>query len=168
MKTFIGPVVDRTQYTFFKDTLEDSIPKDHPVRVLDWVLAQMDWSEWIARYPGGGRPAYPPDVMVKLLIYGYMIGMRSSRILEHACYNSMDFMWLMSGRKPDHDTIASFRRENVERFIDVFKGTVAVCREAGLVAMDGVAVDGTRVEANNGKDGTMRREDIEKELARLE
>jgi len=168
MKTFIGPVVDRTQYTFFKDTLEDSIASDHPVRVVDFVLARMDWSEWIARYPGGGRPAYPPDVMAKLLIYGYMIGMRSSRILEHACYNSMDFMWLMSGRKPDHDTIASFRRENAERFIDVFKGTVAVCREAGLVAMDGVAVDGTRVEANNGKDGTMKQGDIEKELARLE
>ncbi|MCX6644850.1 MAG: hypothetical protein NTY09_00610 [bacterium] len=45
MKTFIGPVVDRTQYTFFKEILEDSIPADHPVRVVDW-------SEWIAGYPG--------------------------------------------------------------------------------------------------------------------
>jgi transposase len=168
MKIFIGPVVDRTQYSLLKETLEDSIPSDHPVRVLDWVLDQMDWSEWIAQYPGGGRPAYPPDVMAKLLIYAYMVGMRSSRMTEHACRNSMDFMWLMSGRKPDHDTIATFRRENVERFVDVFKATVAVCREAGLVAMEGVAVDGTRVEANNGRDSTMKREEIEKELKKLE
>jgi len=121
MKTFIGSVVDRTQYALLQETLEDSITRDHPVRVLDWVLDRMDWSEWIARYPGGGRPAYPPDVMVKLLAYAYMTGMRSSRIIEHACRNSMDFMWLMSGRKPDHDTIASFRRENIERFVDVFQ-----------------------------------------------
>lgn len=168
MKTFIGPVVDRRQYSLLKETLEDSIGADHPVRVLDWVLDRMDWSEWIGRYPGGGRPAYPPDAMVKLLTYAYMIGMRSSRMMEHACRNSADFIWLMSGRKPDHDTIASFRRENIERFVDVFKTTIAVCREAGLVAMKGVAVDGTRVEANNGKDRTMKREDIEKELARLE
>ena len=168
MKTFIGPLVDRSQYALIQETLEDSIPKDHPVRVLDWMLDQHDWSEWIARYPGGGRPAYPPNLMVKLLVYAYMIGFRSSRAIEYCCRNNIDFIWLMSGRKPDHDTIAAFRRENVERFVEVFRTTVQVCREAGLVTMEKVAVDGTRVEANNGKNSTMKREDIEKELQKLD
>ena len=76
---------------------------------VEFILGQHDWLDWEAAYPGGGRPAYPPRAMVGLLIYGYSVGIRSSRALEHACRYSKDFIWLMSGRTPDHDTIANFR-----------------------------------------------------------
>lgn len=151
MVVFMGPAIDRDQHYFLRETLEESIPPDHAVRVFDFVLDQHDWGAWRAEYAGGGRPAYPPDVMCKLLVYGYSIGIRSSRALEHACRNSLDFIWLMSGRTPDHDTIAAFRREHRRAFKEVFRTTVAVCVEAGMVSMAHLAVDGTRVGANSGR-----------------
>ncbi len=151
MKVFIEPRLDRFQHTFLRESLDESIGSDNPVRVYDFVLSRHDWAEWEGEYPGGGRPSYPPDVMCKLLVYGYSRGIRSSRQLEYACRNNRDFIWLMSGLTPDHDTIADFRRRYIRRFKGVFRTTVAACVEAGLVDMKHVAVDGTRVEANNSR-----------------
>ena len=55
--------VDRFQHTFLRESLDESVSPDHPVRVYDFILSQHDWFEWESGYPGGGRPAYPPDVM---------------------------------------------------------------------------------------------------------
>lgn len=151
MKKFIEPRLDRFQQTFLRESLDESVSDSHPVRVYDFILSRHDWSEWEAEYPGGGRPSYPPDAMCKLLVYGYSRGIRSSRQLEYACINNRDFIWLMSGRAPDHDTIADFRRSNIQRFKGVFRTSVTACVEAGLVDMKHVAVDGTRVEANNSR-----------------
>ncbi|MHC4407173.1 MAG: IS1182 family transposase, partial [Planctomycetota bacterium] len=168
MVQFVEPVLDRHQHCFLRETLEESIPAEAPVRVFDFILGQHDWRDWEAEYPGGGRPAYPPDVMCGLLVYGYSVGIRSSRALEHACRYSKDFIWLMSGRTPDHDTIASFRRQHLRRFKAIFRTTVAACVEAGMVSMKHVAVDGTRVEANNGRGQTKTAEDLEQMLASID
>ena len=168
MKMFIGPQINRSQYFFLRETLEESIPADHPARVFDYVLDQHDWGQWRSGYPGGGRPAYPPEVMTKLLVYGYSIGIRSSRALEHACRNSKDFIWLLSGRAPDHDTIADFRRCHAKQFKKIFRTTVAACVEAGMVVLTHLAVDGTRVEANNSDGQAKTAADIETLLAKLD
>ena len=168
MKVFIEPPFDRHQHLIFRETLDETIPQGHPVRAIDRVLSEADWSELFRRHPGGGRPAYRPDSMMKLLIYGYAMGFRSSRMLEYLCGNGLDFIWLMSGMKPDHDTIASFRKDNRSGLEELFAWTVRVCREAGLVTMERVAVDATRVEANNGRDGTMTQIEIEGKLKGLE
>jgi transposase len=168
MVRFVEPVLDRHQHCFLRETLEESIPTDAPVRVFDFILDQHDWREWEAAYPGGGRPAYPPREMCGLLIYGYSVGIRSSRALEHACRYSKDFIWLMSGRTPDHDTIASFRRQHLRQFKALFRTTVAACVEAGMVSMKHVAVDGSRVEANNGRGQTKTAEDLEQMLASID
>jgi len=145
------PKIDRFQQTFLRESLDESIGIDNPVRVYDFILSQHDWGEWENEYAGGGRPSYPPDAMSKLLVYGYSRGIRSSRQLEYACRNNRDFIWLTSGLTPDHDTIADFRRRHIRRFKSIFRTTVAACVEAGLVDMKHVAVDGTRVEANNSR-----------------
>ncbi len=168
MSMFVGPALNRNQHCFLQPTLEESIAPDHPVRVFDFVLDQHDWSEWQARYPGGGRPAYPPELMCKLLVYGYSIGIRSSRTLEHACGNSRDFIWLMSGRVPDHDTIADFRRQHRQEFKKIFRASVAACVEAGMVSLKHLVVDGTRVAASNGRQQTRTAEQIEALLKQLE
>lgn len=103
-----------------------------------------------------------------LLIYGYSVGIRSSRALEHACRYSKDFIWPMSERTPDHDTIASFRRQHLSRFKTLFRTTVAACVEVGRVSMKPVAVNGTRVEANNGRGQTKTAEDLEQMLASID
>jgi transposase len=168
MVRFIEPVLDRNQHCFLQPTLEESIPADAPVRVIDFVLRRHDWSAWRAWYRGGGRPAYPPDVMCKLLIYGYSMGIRSSRALERACLNNKDFIWLMEGREPDHDTIASFRRQHLDRFKAIFRTTVATCQEVGMVSMQQLAVDGTRVAANNSRGQTKTAADLERMQAELD
>ncbi|MCG7853732.1 MAG: IS1182 family transposase [Methanosarcinaceae archaeon] len=164
MKKFIGPKVNRFQHTFLQESLDESLSSDHPVRVYDFVLSQHDWFEWESGYPGGGRPAYPPDAMCKLLVYGYSRGIRSSRQLEYACINNRDFIWLMSGCTPDHDTIADFRRGNIRKFKGIFRTSVTACIEAGLVDLKQVAVDGTRVEANNSRKRTGTMSDIDLKL----
>lgn len=168
MQMFVDPVLDRHQQFFLRETLEDSIGSDHPVRVFDFVLDQHDWKDWYARYGGGGRPAYRPDVMCKLLVYAYSIGIRSSRAIEHACLNSRDFLWLMQGLSPDHDTIAAFRREHGKEFKRVFRTSVAACVEAGMVSLKHMAVDGTRVKASNSRQQTRTAEQIEALLKQLD
>jgi transposase len=168
MLVFIKPVLDRQQHCFLQPTLEESIPFEHPVRVFDFVMDQYDWSDWERQYGVGGRPAYPPDVMCKLLVYGYSIGMRSSRVLEHACQNNRDFIWLMQGRTPDHDTIANFRREHRRDFKKIFRDSVATCVEAGMVSLKHLAVDGTRVQAHNGRKQTRTAEQIQAMLQQLD
>jgi transposase len=168
MPRFVEPVLDRQQCCFLQPTLEESIPLDHPVRVFDFVMDQYDWSDWERQYGVGGRPPFPPDVMSKLLVYGYSIGMRSSRVLEHACQNNRDFIWLMQGRTPDHDTIANFRREHRREFKKIFRDTVAVCVEAGMVSLKHLAVDGTRVRAHNGREQTRTAEQIQAMLQQLD
>lgn len=168
MREFIPPVLDRDQFILFKDSLEDTVIENHPVRVFDWVLDRHDWTDWYAKYRGGGRPAYPPDVMCKLLVYGYSKRILSSRMLEYACRNNIDFIWLMSGRIPDHDTICEFRRANAAEFKEVFATTVAACVKAGMVTLKHLAVDGTRVEANNGDRKTMSAAEIEETLQKLD
>lgn len=168
MIQFIGPVLDRHQSFLFRDTLDESIPLDHPVRVYDFVLDQHDWDSWNALYAGWGRPPYAPVVMCKLLVYGYSVGIRSSRALEHACRNNVDFIWLMAGRAPDHDTIANFRREHRKDFKRVFATSVAACEEAGMVSLAKLAVDGTRVEANNAASQTKTAADLEQMLEKLD
>ena len=132
------------------------------------MLDQHDWDEWRALYLGGGRPPYPPELMCKLLVYGYSIGIRSSRTLEHACGNSRDFLWLMSGRVPDHDTIADFRRQHRKEFKKIFRASVAACVEAGMVSLKHLMVDGTKVSASNGRQQTRTAEQIEATLKALE
>ena len=167
MLMFVEPVLDRQQCCFLQATLEESIPLEHPVRVFDFVLDQHDWSVWRRLYGAGGRPAYPPDVMCKLLVYGYSIGMRSSRALEHACQNNRDFIWLMQGRAPDHDTIANFRRDHRGEFKKIFRDSVAACVEAGMVSLKHLAVDGTRVRAQSGRNQTRTAQQIESMLQQL-
>ncbi len=168
VRLFIDPVLDRHQHCFLRETLEESIPADDPVRVFDFILEQHDWGGWYAGYGGGGRPAYRPDVMCKLLVYAYSIGIRSSRAIEHACRNSRDFIWLMQGLTPDHDTIADFRRQHRREFKQVFRTSVAACVAAGLVSLKHLTVDGSRVKASNSRQQTRTADQIEAMLKPLE
>lgn len=168
MKKFITPAIDRAQVALFRETLDESVPQDHLVRVVDWILDRYDFKEYEARYSGKGHPSYHPSDMTKLLVYAYSKGIVSSRQIEDNCRNRIDFIWLMRGMAPDHDTIANFRRENLEDFILIFDFTLSILREAGVVPMESVAVDGTRIEANCGRSGTMSRKGIEKAILKNE
>ena len=76
-------------------SLGDCVPEDHPVRVFHDVLSSVDWSPWEHHYCRvAGQPAIPPMIVAGVILYGLSLGIRSSRRLEYACNNSVDFMWL--------------------------------------------------------------------------
>ena len=105
---------ERTQMSLFPASIEDYVPKDAPVRAYDVMVAALDIDELGIEYDPGkvGNSSYDPMAMLKLLVYGYSYGVRSSRKLEREINYNVSFMWLTGGLKPDHKTISEFRRKN--------------------------------------------------------
>ena len=98
-----------------------------------------------------GRPAYPLDALVKLYVYGYTNGIRSSRKLEQETHRNIEVMWLMDGLAPDHKCISEFRRLNLLPLKDLFKKFVRLCRNWDLVGDEMLAFDGTTIKADNNR-----------------
>src|SRR5947209_13923917 len=97
---------------------------------------------------GGGRPADEPSMMVALLLYAYARGNRSSRGIERECHEDVAYRVIAANRVPDHSTIAEFRKRHEAALAGLFGGVLELCREAGLVRVGVIAVDGTKVHAN--------------------
>jgi transposase len=103
---------DRYQMMILPRSIEDYVAKDDPVRAYDAFVEKVDLEELGITINDAkvGNPQYDPRAMVKLLLYGYSYGIKSSRKLERECHHNMSFIWLMGGLKPDHKTIAEFRK----------------------------------------------------------
>ncbi len=145
MKRFIEGV-DRTQSTLFPDRLEDWIGEDNAVRVVDVFVDELDLgSLGFGRVAprATDRPGYRPAVLLKLYIYGYLNRVQSSRRLEREAGRNVEVMWLTGRLAPDHKTIANFRKDNGPAIRKVCARFVALCRQLGLLADAGVAIDGS-------------------------
>lgn len=137
--------MDRYETRLFTPTLDESVGDNHPVRHLDEILRGMDWSDWTAQYNGRvGQPPIPSWVMAGVILYGLMRRIRSSRQLEYACKNHIDFIWLAEGRTIDHDTICAFRTKFKKPLKALFKQVGRVAMTMGLIKLVAVAFDGTR------------------------
>lgn len=121
----------------------------HPVRVVNRVIDQIDVSPLLKRYKGGGTSSYHPKMLLKVLIYGYLKNIYSSRKLEEALKENIRFMWLSGLSQPDHSTISDFRSKRLKGLIkDIFTQVVLLLSEAGLVDIKTLYTDGTKLEAN--------------------
>lgn len=161
--------MDRTQIVLFAPTLDSMIPEDQGVRLFDEILSRMDWSAWEGRYCQDlGQPPIHPKVLAGILLYGMSLGMRSSRVLERACRVQFDFIWLASGEHPDHSTICEFRTRFRGELKDLFKQIGHLAMSMGLIRLNQVGLDGTRVLANSSRHGTLSAGAIEGKLAELE
>jgi transposase len=141
---------DRDQRTLLPDCLDDYVGGDDPVRAYDAFVEQLDLSALgieVDAYQVG-HPEFEPRAMLKLLVYGYSYGLRSSRKLERATYHNLSFIWLMGGLRPDHKTIARFRRDQRAALGQVLKQCAQVCVRLGLIAGNTLFVDGTKIRAN--------------------
>ncbi len=105
---------NRHQMELLPKSIEEYVKADDPVRVYDAFVETLNFNELKLHLDAHkvGCPEYNPKAMLKLLLYGYSYGLRSSRKLERAIYHNVSFIWLMGGLKPDHKTIAEFRRRN--------------------------------------------------------
>jgi transposase len=118
------------------------------------------------RLGGAGRPAYDPSVMVSLLLYSYARGNRSSRGIERACWEDVAYKVITGMRVPDHSTIAEFRRRHERDIAELFDDVLGLCREAGLVSVGVIMVDGTKIKANASMDENRSYSGIVREILR--
>ena len=143
--SFKQPVQDVRQVLLFATSVDESIPSDADVRVVSEVMDSLDWSALESSYSDIGCPAYPPRMLAKVLVYAYSKGIRSSRKIEDLLENDKRYMWLAEGLKPDHNTIARFRKTKYAQFECLFSDSVRLCAEAGLVDLNVVSVDSTKI-----------------------
>lgn len=127
----------RSQTSLFPVSLEELIPEDHLVRVIDLYVAKLDLVQLgfdKALPKSTGRPSYDPADQLKLYVYGYFQRIRSSRRLEAECQLNIEVMCLINRLKPDFKTIADFRKNNKLAFEVTCRAFGQFCRMAGLIA----------------------------------
>jgi len=161
---------NREQIGIFPQCIEDYVKTDDPVRAYDAVVESLDFSELRIELDSikVGCPQYDPKAMLKLLVYGYSYGVRSSRKLERATYHNVSFMWLMGGLKPDHKTIAEFRRRNKKALKKVLKQCARLCIKLDLIAGNTLFVDGSKIRANASIKNTWDKKKCEKYLKKID
>lgn len=164
------PPLQRDRTPLYVPTLDGMIAEDDPVRLIDDVLAQVDWSPWEAEYPhrGQGQPPIHPRCLAAAILYGLIRGIRSSRKLEEACAYRFDFIWLLEGRRPDHTTLSKFRVKFGEPLKDLFRQLGRIALTMGLIRLGDVAFDGTRVRASNSRFKTRTAKTLEEKLRELD
>ena len=161
---------ERQQANLFPASLEEYVGAEDPVRVYDAFVDQLDYKELgiLLDDQQVGPPEFDPQAMLKLLVYGYAYGIRSSRKLERAVYHNVSFMWLMGGLKPDHKTIARFRSDHREGLRQVLRQCVRLCMKLGLIEGNTLFVDGTKIRANAGMRESWSKERCERVLREAE
>lgn len=143
---------DQQQNWLFPPSIEDFIAKDHPVRIVNNVIEQINIDSLIQAYRVTGKPGYHPKMMLKVMVYAYMDNIYSSRKIEKAMRENINFMWLANRQVADHNTIARFRSEKLRSaFKDVFKQVVLLLAKEGLVSLKQVYTDGTKIESVAGR-----------------
>jgi len=160
--------LEPSQLMLYGQSVEDAVPKDCDVRLYRDVMECMDYSHLESKCSDVGCPPYPPAVMVKVLGYAYSKGIRSSRKIEQHLNYDVRFMWLAGGLKPDHNTLARFRKDNWRELKDSFGQSARVCCEAGLVSLNVVSTDGSKIRAAASKKQMYNEDRLEREMAAVE
>lgn len=162
---------DQMQITFLPPIIDDYVSKDAPVRVYDAFVDALNFYELgISLEPSmrGGADKYYPKQLLKLLIYGYSYGIRSSRKLERACHENLSFIWLMGNLKPDYRTISRFRSQHKEAIKKVLKQCVRLCLKLDLIEGNIFFTDGSKFRANASINNTRTKEGCQQYIEKIE
>jgi len=159
-----------TQTLMFPPSLHDWLPDGHLARFLVDVVSALDLSAIYTSYQekdGRGQAAYAPEMMVRVLLYGYATGVYSSRKIQTRTFEDVAFRYLSGDQHPDHATIAEFRKRHLDALSGLFTQALLLCSEAGLVKLGHVAIDGTKIKANASKHKAMSYKRMNETAARL-
>lgn len=139
-----------SQMLLMAPSLDEWLPSQHLARFISDVVDELDLSPLLRRFRdnGQGGAAYSPAMMLKLLLYAYCVGVPSSRKIAQALIDDVAFRWLAANNRPDFRTIATFRRKHLKAVKALFQQVLLLCKQAGLVKVGIVALDGTKVAAN--------------------
>src|SRR5271169_1127164 len=150
-------------------SLSEWLPEDHLAYFISDAVEAMDLQDFHARYEGDGRRRQPfdPRMMVKVLIYGYASGVFSSRKMARKLREDVAFRMLCANNYPAHRTIREFRQLHLKEFSALFVQVVKLAKEAGLVSLGRVGIDGTKIKANASKHKAMSYGRMQEEEVRL-
>lgn len=163
--------VNRKQVILFPDVVDDYVGKDDPVRLMDRFVDKLDLGElnFVRATPNiEGRPGFDPSDLLKLYIYGYFYGIRSSRKLERECMVNIQVMWLICKLQPDFRTISDFRKDNVVAIKKVFKQFNRFCLNMKLFSKSYISIDGSKFKAVNAKDQNFTLSKLDDRIKRLD
>jgi len=161
----------REQIMLLPDSIDEYVREDNPVRVIDAFINSLDLVAlgFTKSIPADtGCPAYDPADLLKLYVYGYYNRIRSSRKLMTECGRNVEVMWLMGKLQPDFRTISDFRKENAKSLKLIFKEFVKLCDKLKLYNKELLAVDGTKVRAQNSDDKCFNAEILQRKLANID
>jgi transposase len=167
-QNFYPDTIDQT--LLFPPSLHDWLPEGHLARFLVDVVSVLDLSSIYKSYSlkdGRGQAAYAPEMMVRLLLYGYASGVYSSRKIQSRTYEDLAFRYLSGDQHPDHATIAEFRKRHLAALSSLFTQALLLCSEAGLIKLGHVSIDGTKIKANASKHKAMSYKRMNETEARL-
>jgi len=161
---------DPNQALLFPQSLDEYVSGDHPVRAYNAFIEALDFDKLgIDLNPDKvGNSQYHPKIMTKLIVYGCSYGIRSSRKLERETHNNVTFMWLTRNLKPDHKTIAEFRRNNTKSLQKILKLCAQLCMELNLIDGNILFVDGSKVRANAARNKNHTSQWCEEQLQLLD
>jgi transposase len=157
------------QLMLLPPSIDEWLPQRHLARFIGEIIDMMDIGAIQSEYEKElrGYPPYHPRMLLKVLIYGYSVGIRTSRKLAKACVEDVAFRYLTANQLPDHRTICDFRMRHTEAFHGLFLKSVLLCEEAGLTGLGHIALDGTKIAANASKHKAMSYARIKAEEERL-
>lgn len=167
MKIFRDPKSPKGQMFLLPLSVDEFIAKDSKARIIGDIIDCLSCDEFYEKYLGGGSPAYDPKMMLKILVFGYEVGIRSSRKIAAAAEQDLRFMYLCEMSDPSYRSIARFRAGNLELIKKLFKKTVESSKELGLVMLEHVSIDGTKLEANVSREETYSKARVDRSLERI-
>ena len=161
---------ERSQQMFLPPSIEEYVSQDDPVRAYDLFVDALDWQALgiVADAHQAGCPAYPPKTMLKILVYGYSYGIRSSRKLERALHHNLSFLWIAGGLTPDFKTISRFRRDHRKALKDVLKHCARLCIKLDVIAGNTLFVDGSKFRANAGISHSCTAEQCDQQIQQID
>jgi transposase/cell division septum initiation protein DivIVA len=167
MKTY--KTYNQNQMSLIPQTWEDCLSPNHMALYINDIIEEIDISKIQKVYETElrGYPPYHPLMMLKILIYGYCIGVRSSRKISQKCEDDMAFRYLSGNNFPKFRAIADFRQRHLAAFQELFVQVLSICNEAGLVKLGHVSLDGTKIKANASKHKAMSYERMQSEEEKL-
>ena len=152
-------------------SLESSISTDNPIRFIDAFVEHIDLKALgfeVQILKTEGRPSFETNIFLKLYLYGYLNGLRSSRKLEKECLRNIEIQWLLESIVPNYHSISDFRKNNPIALKNLFKLFVSFLKDADLIAGETIAIDGTKSRAHNSKKANFSQKKIERHLAYIE
>ena len=157
------------QICLFPRSLDEKIPENAPVRLVNQIVDDLDISEITNSYKGGGCSSYSPRMMLKLILFSYLNNIYSCRKIEKQNLENIHYMWLTGMQEPDHNTINLFRSSRLKDTIHkIFTQVVLMLVDMGYLSLDVLYVDGTKLESRANRYTFVWRKTVEKNKAKLE